>query len=165
MTKCGSPGSEADINTWHDTHGAGLPCAQPLHPHVFHTHFPIPPFFLVCSKHRYVRRGFLGKERSVQKEAAACFYLQCKIDCAQGVFLLLPSLPESCVERGAGPQLLGATPWTTGKAALGLLGKVPPGRLAPWKVHAPRELCFLLWLWIIGADTWGAPRKLVHFCI
>lgn len=72
MTKCGSVGSEADINTWRDTHDTGLPCARPLHPHVFHTHFPIPPFFLVSSKHRCDRRGFLEREGNVRSERSCC---------------------------------------------------------------------------------------------
>lgn len=63
MTKCGSPGSEADINTWHDTRDTALPCTWPLHPHVLHTHLPIPPSFLASSTHRYV-----GREEGTEAE-------------------------------------------------------------------------------------------------
>lgn len=60
MTKCGPPGS--------DTYATGLPCAWPLHPHVFHTYFAISLFFLASSRHKCFRKAFLGREVNVWSE-------------------------------------------------------------------------------------------------
>lgn len=51
-----------------DSHATGLPCAWPLHPHVFHMNFAISLFFLASSRHRYFRKYYFGREVKVHSE-------------------------------------------------------------------------------------------------
>lgn len=64
MTKCGS-----------DTQATAFPCAWPLRPHVFHTHFAVSLFFLASSRHRYFRKDFLWREANVCSERSCLMLL------------------------------------------------------------------------------------------
>lgn len=163
MTKSGSPGS--------DTHATGLPCAWPLHPHVFHMHFAISLFFPASSKHRYFRKDFLGREVNVCSERSCLMLSLAKQNWPCRVYIFpAPKFARAlCGEGSRSTAAGGCSMGAAGMAALELLGKVTPGRPTAWKVHslqiAPFPTLTLLLSSGVDNTSWhlGCDRKIDAF--
>lgn len=165
MAKCGCPGS--------DTHATRLPCAWPLHPHVFHMHVAISVFFLASSRHIFQKR-FLRKGSwcMFRKELSPAVIIKAKLTVWRVHFPCSQACQSLAWGREQEDRCWGLLHGAAGMAALELLGKVTPGRLMAWKVHSLQIAPFpnLTLLLSSGVDnaSWhlGCDRKIDAFsCI